>query len=212
MSTLGNWWDSTLGTKGEAGFLFGHGPKAIVPKDVQGLRQQTIGLLQSLLSPGAFGAGGAGSNFFGGSGGLDDLLKQTSPETQAYNTARPVLEGMLTGTGPQFERDIAAANSQGGRFGSANAILRGEALRNLFNQRTQTASTLGTLAGGAGASQFDRLFAMHNQHLQLLTGLLGMSGQATLSAPVQNDKGSFADILKLIATLGSGAGGGAAAA
>ena len=182
-------------------WLWGGGAKAIVPEDVRGLRAQQIQLLMSLLRPGAFGAGGAGQGFFG----VDAFSTAPSPETQTFNTARPILEGMLTGTGPQFERDIASANQQGGRFSSGNAILRGEALRNLFNQRTQTAGTLGVLAGQAGASQFQK----QNQLMQLMAGLLGLGGQATLSLPVENDRGAFGDLLKIFATLAASGGGGA---
>lgn len=205
MSWLSQAWDHTVGNKGVGGFLFGHGPQALVPKDMQGLRQQNIDLLMSFMKQGAFGPGGAGTNFFFGSGPnkVTDFLNQTSPEMSAYNAARPMLEGMLTGTGPQFERDLSMANSQGGRFGSANAILRGEALRNLFNQRTTTANTLGALAGQAGSSQFDRLFGQQNQLLQLITGLFGMSNQAT-NFPVENDKGAFGDILKIGASYFGG--------
>lgn len=210
---LGNAWDHTVGNKGLSGWLFGHGTQALVPKDMQGLRQQNIDLLTAFLKPGAFDTGGAGANFFfgggGGMNGVNQLLNAPSPEMQAFNTARPILEGMLTGTGPQFERDIAAANSRGGRFGSANAIMRGEALRNLFNARTQTASTLGALAGQAGSAQWDRAFSAQNQRLQLIAGLLGMSAGPTLGAPVENDKGAFGDLLKIAATIvGTKAAGG----
>jgi hypothetical protein len=198
MNWLKNAWDHTVGVKGAAGWAFGHGPQALVPKDMQGLRQQNIDLLMSFMKPGSMQPGGAGHDFFFGKGNnrVDDFLNQTSPEMATYNSMRPILEGMMTGTGPQFERDLSMANSQGGRFGSANAILRGEALRNLFNQRSQTAQTLGSLAGQAGSSQFDRLFGQQNQLLQLITGLFGMSNQAT-NFPVENDKGAFGDILKI---------------
>lgn len=194
-------------------WLFGGGHQAIVPPDLRGLRSQNIDLLSALLSPGAFEQGGFGANFFfgGGPDGIAQFLNQPSPEMRTFDFARPILEGMLTGTGPQFERDIAAANSQGGRFSSGNAILRGEALRNLFNQRTQTAGTLGILAGQAGSSQFDRMFQARNQRLQLLAGLLGLSGQATLSLPVENDQGVFGDLLKAgisFASMGGFGGGG----
>lgn len=169
--------------------IFGR-PVAQVPADMRGLRSQNLQLLQSLLSPGAFQTGGAGLDFFyGGVDGASQLLNSPSPEMQTFNTARPILEGMLTGTGPQFERDIALANQTGGRFSSGNAVMRGEALRNLFNQRTQTAQTLGMLAGSAGNAQFDRQFQVQQQRLELLAGLLGMSGQATLGLPIKQKLG-----------------------
>lgn len=189
-------------------WLFGGGTEALVPPDMQGLRQQNIDLLSSFLKPGAFDAGGAGYNFFLNDPRLKQFLDQTSPEMTTYNTARPILEGMLTGTGPQFERDIASANQSGGRFSSGNAIMRGEALRNLFNQRTQTANTLGVLAGQAGSSQWDRLFAADNQRLQLLTALFGMGAQSSFGFPVENDKGMLGDLLKIFAVMKGGGGGG----
>ncbi len=209
-------WGTGIG--GVAGGLFGllsgggHHDSAVVPKDIAALRKQNIELLQAFLKSGAFDTGGAGSNFFFGAGGnpLQNLLNSPSPEMSAYDTARPILEGMLTGTGPQFERDIASANAGGGRFSSGNAIMRGEALRNLFNQRTQTASTLGALAGQAGSSQFDRAMSVQAQRLQLLAGLLGMSGQASLSLPVQSGNDSnpdFMNLMKLFATMGGSYGG-----
>ena len=174
---------------------------ALVPQDMAGLRQQNIDMLRAFMAPGAFDAGGAGAAFFG-SGGMDSLLKSSSPEMSAYNTARPILEGMLTGTGPQFERDIGMANATGSRFGSGNAIMRGEALRNLFNQRTQTAGALGALASQAGSSQFDRQMAVQSQRMQLLAGLFGMSNQATMGLPIEaGDDGGMMDALKLMAML-----------
>jgi hypothetical protein len=193
-------------------WLFGGGDHAIVPPDIAGLRGQNINLLMQLLSPGAFDQGGAGANFFygGGPNRVNDFLDKPSPEMSTFDFARPILEGMLTGTGPQFERDVSMANQQGGRFGSGNAILRGEALRNLFNMRTQTAGVLGGLAGQAGSSQWERIFGAQNQRAQLMAGLLGMSGQATLGLPVQQDKGTFGDIMQLVMALfASGGGGGA---
>lgn len=207
-----SWFSDRWGRGGPYGsatrFLTGKGTQALVPADMAPLRADVLKLLQSFLSPGAFEQGGQGSNFFfGGMNGAKQLLNAPSPEMKTFETARPILEGMLTGTGPQFERDIASANQQGGRFSSGNAILRGEALRNLFNQRTQTAQTLGALAGQAGSAQWDRTMAAQSQMLQLLIGLLGMGGQATLGLPVQNDKGLLGDLLKTgITTMAAGGG------
>src|SRR3990167_11224544 len=155
-----------IGTGGQIiGSQLNKRSSAAVPKDIRGLRSNQLQLLQSLLQPGGQGI----RNFFGelGSpqtdlqrqslGGISQFLNQPAPEQRAFDVSRPILEGMLTGTGPQFEQDISRANQQGGRFGSANAILRGEAFRNLFNQRNQTAQTLGLLAGQAGQAPFGRL-------------------------------------------------------
>lgn len=177
-------------------FLFGRGARAVVPPDVQRLRQQNIDLLTSLLNPGAFGQGGVGRDFF--FGGADPNAK--TPEMSTFETLRPLLESMMTGTGAQFEGDIARANQTGGRFSSGNAIMRSQALGHLFDQRGQTAQTLGLLAGGAGTAQRGQ----QSQLLQLLVGLLGMSGQASLSLPVENDKGAFGDALSAFAALFGG--------
>lgn len=169
--------------------LFGR-TVAEVPKELQPLRNNMLAMLQAFLKPGAFDTGGAGANFFyGGRNPLEQMLNSASPERQTYDTARPILEGMLTGTGPQFERDIALANAQGGRFSSGNAIMRGEALRNLFNMRGQTAQTLGALAGSAGSADWDRQYAALNQRLQLLAGLFGQGTQATLQLPITKKLG-----------------------
>ena len=175
-------------------------------------------LLSALLAPGAFDAGGFGQNYFFGQQsdlqrttrtGINEFLRQPSPETRTYDFARPILEGMLTGTGPQFERDIAAANSQGARFGSANAILRGEALRNLFNQRTQTANTLGMLSSQAGQNPFQRMLAGGafadadmDRRIALLTGLMGLTASTSFGLPIQQQGGNgFAQFLSVLAPL-----------
>lgn len=181
-------------------FLFGRGDRAVVPPDVGGLRAEHIALLHSLLQPGAFGAGGAGRNFF--YGGADPNAPTT--EMTTFEHLRPLLEGMMTGTGAAFERDINRANQAGDRFSSGNAIMRGQALGNLFDQRSQTAGVLGGLAGQAGQAQRSQ----QTQLMQLLAGLFGMQGQATMSLPVQNDRGAFGDILGMLAALIGGKGGG----
>ena len=196
---------------------------------VEQRKSQLNELLSAFLTPGAFDQGGAGQNFFFGQpsalqrttrSGIEEFLRQPSPETRTYDFARPILEGMLTGTGPQFERDISAANSQGGRFGSANAILRGEALRNLFNQRTQTANTLGMLSQSAGENPFRRLLAGGafadqdmDRRIALLTGLMGLTAQTSFGLPIQQSGGNgFAQFLSVLAPLLGGAFGGPAGA
>lgn len=204
--------------------------RAAVPKDIQPLRNQQLQLLQSLLQPGGQGI----RNFFGelgspqtdlqrqSAGGISQFLNQPSPEMRALETTRPILEGMLTGTGPQFERDISMANQQGGRFGSANAIMRGEAFRNLFNLRNQTAGTLGMLSGQAGQADFSRLlggFGVGQQQaqqadigtqrlIQLLQGILGTAQQTAFNVPItqgQNLPGAIGqggmDLAQLLALL-----------
>src|SRR5437773_79319 len=130
-------------------------PKALVPPDIRGLRQQQLGYLQN---PQSFlqllgGLGSPQSTLqMQGSDALGQMLRQPTPEQRALDISLPALQSMLTGSGPQFEQDLALANQQGGRFGSANAVLRGEAYKNLYNMRDQVAQTLGLLSSGAGSA------------------------------------------------------------
>src|SRR2546422_11303306 len=117
-----------------------------------------------------------------GAGNMTSMLNANAP-----GSAMNVLQGMMTGTGPQFERDIAGANQQGQRFGSANEILRGEALRNLFNMRTQTAGAMGALNQQGivmGQQQAQQGDVQTQRVLQLLGGLLGLRQQATMELPI----------------------------
>lgn len=158
-------------------------------------------------------------------GGISQFLNQPAPEQRAFDLASPGLQEILQGGGPQFERDLALANQQGGRFGSANAVLRGEALRNLYNQRDQAAQTLGMLASSAGQNPFARLaqgFGVGQQQagqadvetqrrLQLLMQLLGVGQQAAFNMPITQGASPL-DTLGQVGALASNfiPGGGAA--
>src|SRR5256712_1225020 len=204
-----------------------------VPQDLAGARGAQIGDLNFLL--GGRGQSGAGSplgrlqSFFGdfsmpqtdlqrqGAGKMTSMLNTNAP-----GSAMNVLQGMMTGTGPQFERDIAGANQQGQRFGSANEILRREARRNLFNMRTQTAGAMGALnqqGFGMGQAQAQQGDVQTQRVLQLLGGLLGLRQQATMELPItqtpntaQAAGGGLSNIAALLPFLsmlgGSGGGGG----
>src|SRR2546421_6113016 len=215
------------------------------------MRQQQIGLLQQLLgfpqggqgggAPGQPGQGGDPlarlQQFFGTLGspqtdlqrqtgtGISQYLNQPAPEQRALDVAMPGLQEILSGGGPQFERDLSLANQQGGRFGSANAILRGEALRNLYNQRGQAAQTLGLLSANAGQNPFSRLLgagAYGNQQagqadietqrrLAILLNLLGVGQQASFNVPTTQSPSPFSQFLALANTAANfipGGGGG----
>lgn len=181
-------------------------PKALVPKDIRGVRQQQIGYLQN---PQSFLQllGGLGSPQSAlqmqGADALGQMLRQPTPEQRAFDISLPQLQAMLTGQGPQFEQDVALANQQGGRFGSANAVLRGEALRNLYNLRNQTAGTLGLLGRGAGEANrglAGQAFGVGQQQagqadietqrrLQVLMQLLGVGQQTAFNVPIQQGGG-----------------------
>ena len=187
-------------------------PKALVPQDVRGLRQQQLGYL---LNPNSFlqTLGGLGSPQSGlqmqGADALGTMLRQPTPEQRALDISLPALQAMLTGTGPQFEQDLNAANQAGGRFTSANALLRGEALRNLFNMRTQVAQTLGLLGQGAGQANrglAGQAFGVGQQQaqqadietqrrLQILMQLLGVGQQTAFNVPIQAGGGGLGGLL-----------------
>ena len=187
-------------------------PRALVPGDIKGIRRQQIGYLQNpqsfLQQLGSLGMPQSGLQMQGADA-LGAMLRQPTPEQRAFDISLPQLQEMLTGQGPQFERDLAFANQQGGRFGSANAILRGEAMRNLFNLRNQTAGTLGMLAGGAGAANrglAGQAFGMGQQQaqqsdietqrrLQILMQLLGVGQQTAFNVPIESGGGGLGSFL-----------------
>ena len=195
-------------------------PKALVPGDLRGVRRQQIGNLQDpqafLQSLGQLGVPQSGLQRQGADA-IGTMLGQITPEQRALDISLPQLQAMLTGSDPQFERDIALGNQQGGRFGSANAIFRGEALRNLYNLRNQTAGTLGMLSGSAGQANrglAGQAFDIGGQQamqgdignarrLQILMQLLGMGQQAGLNHPTQQG-GGFGSFLGGLAGMGLG--------
>ena len=194
-------------------------PKALVPKDIRGVRRQQIGYLQDpqsfLQLLGGLGVPQSGLQMQGADS-LGAMLRQPTPEQRALDISLPQLQEMLTGQGPQFERDLSLANQQGGRFGSSNAILRGEALRNLYNLRNQTAGTIGMLSGSAGQANrglAGQAFNMGQQQsfqgdietqrrLQILMQLLGVGQQTAFNVPIQAGSGPL-DFLSQIAGIAS---------
>lgn len=210
-------------------------PRAAVPQDLTKNRTQQVNFLsdpQGFLS--MFGNLGMPQSALQRQGGdaLGTMLTQPTLEQRALDISLPALQGMLTGTGPQFERDVAGANQVGGRFGSGNAILRGEALRNLFNMRTQTAGTIGMLSGQAGTAnrglagqafatgqaQAGQADVETQRRLQILMHLMGVGQQAAFNVPNQPQGGIMSILGPLLGTaagsflgpFGAAAGGKAA--
>lgn len=156
-----------------------------------------------------------------GADAIGTMLGQPTPEQRALDISLPQLQAMLTGTGPQFERDLSLANQQGGRFGSSNAILRGEALRNLYNLRNQTANTLGLLSQGAGNAnrglagqafqtgqqQAGQADIETQRRLQILMNLLGVAQQGSFNVPTTQDPGLFSQLLGVVGSVVPFAGG-----
>lgn len=158
----------------------------MIPQDTQGVRGNQLSLFEALLKPGGFQGlesyfGGLGSQPTAlqrqATGGISQYLNQPAPEQRALETSLPALQGILNGRPgqgimdalqPHFDRNLASANQQGGRFGSANAILRSRAVEDYnllgaraaetgINQQMQAAQVLSLLANSAGQNPFARL-------------------------------------------------------
>lgn len=130
-----------------------------------------------------------------------------------YKQAQTALNGILGNPGqafrPDFERSLAAANQTGGRFGSANAILRSNAL-NDYNSaalKQQLGAAQGIQGLGAqqsadltsgynmGTSQANQAASGQQQAIQLLLNQLQTAQSATLGAPVQNQPSFMQDVI-----------------
>lgn len=203
-------------------------PRAVVPQDQRGLRSNQLNLLNSIFQgngqlPGMFGQVGMPQSDLQrqSAGDIGQFLRQPAPEQRALDVAMPGLQEILQGGGPQFERDLSLANQQGGRFGSANALMRGEAFRNMFNARNEAANTLGFLSQAAGQNPFQRLmggFGVGQQQaqqgdvetqrrLQILMQLLGVGQQTALNAPIQQGGGIGGFLGQLLGLAGGAFGG-----
>jgi hypothetical protein len=225
----------------------------MLPAGTGGIQQQQVDFLSQLMQPGFGGPGGGLEKFFGGlgsptsglqrqaTGGIEQFLNQPAPEQRALDTSMPALQSILNGAPgqgiidalrPQFDRNLASANQQGGRFGSSNAILRSRAVDD-FNllgaqaaqqgQQTQlqAAQMLALLSGQAGQNPFGRLVGAAGvgqqnaqqadletqRRIQLLAGLLGQAQGATLNAPfvqTREASGGLGGFLGGLAGLGLG--------
>jgi len=201
-----------------------------VPPDVRGIRGgQTnfLGGFMDAMNSGTLdqflqqGFGNLGMDFTANqkqaSGGISQFLNQQSPEARALQNTQGALtgianqnsgQGILDALTPFFDKGVANANQQGGRFGSANALLRSQNLDStnlLANQALQqgqqnqigAANILGMLSGQAGQADFGRLlqqFGIGQQEAQqgdietqrrlgLGTGLFGVANQAAFNVP-----------------------------
>jgi len=147
-----------------------------------------------LLRQLAGGQGGATSGLMslmqGGGGGADTSALQRE---LSFNPN----EQMLSALQPQFQRNLDLANQSGGRFGSANALMRGQAV-NDYNlmasqalqqdlaRRGNLASALGQITGQSAASQnATRLGAGQGAQAGQLGALGQLMGGAQGSAGLQ---------------------------
>ena len=148
-----------------------------------GLQDALSASLQRLMS-----GGGAGV----GTQGLDILARLAGSNPG---------QGVVDALQPTFEKNLALADQTGGRFGSANAMMRSQALNdyNLMaanalqqgvNQQSQAAQALGQLsqaggiaglqaqlqAGGLGNSLLGTLGSLANQQAGIQTGAANQLG------------------------------------
>lgn len=178
-------------------------------------------------SPGALGPGQRLEQFFGPLGMPQSPLQQqavgnistflsdaNSPfnrtQQQSFdvlgnilgsNPGQPVIDALQ----PSFQRNLAEANQQGGRFGTSNAVLRSRALDDFnllaaqaaqqgVNQQMQAANLgnilgndqLARLAGifGIGGQQAQQNDVETQRRIQLLQSILATSQGAALGQPV----------------------------
>lgn len=141
-------------------------------------------------------------------------------------------QGIMDALQPKFQQNLALANQEGGRFGSANAILRSQAVNdyNLLGAQAaqqgvqnqlQAANALQLLSGQAGQNPFARLLggaqvgasdAAQNdietqRRLQLIGFLMGGAQQAAFNVPFVQTKPASAGLGGVLGSLiGSGLG------
>lgn len=188
-------------------------------------------MLGALTQPGGYQNLG---DYFGGLGNqatplqrqstnqISQYLNQPAPEQRALDASMPALQDILNskpGAGimdalqPHFQQNLALANQQGGRFGSANALLRGQAVNdyNLLGAQAaqqgqqaqlQAANALQMLSGQAGQNPFSRLMGASQvgandanqqdqetqRRLQLMGFLMGGAQQAGFNVPFVQTK------------------------
>lgn len=225
-----------------------------IPEDIKGLRKQQIDLLTKLL-----GGGGADeiSKYFGGIGspqtglqrqagqGIEQFMNQPAPEQRALETSMPMLQNILAGKPgqgvidalqPHFERNLASANQQGGRFGSANAVMRSRAVDD-FNllgakaaeqgQQTQLQASqmLALLSNQAGQNPFNRMMGAYGigqqdaqqadletqRRIQLMAMLMGGAQGAAFNVPFVQTQPyqppAWQQFLQMLAQAGGAAAG-----
>jgi hypothetical protein len=161
-------------------------------------------------------------------GGMQQFLA-----SDPYGQARSALNQILGDPGAayrtDFERSLAQANQTGGRFGSANALMRSQALNdyNSAAMKNQLAAAQGIQGLGAqqvndmtsgwnmGQSYANQLQSGQQQAIQLLLNQLQTGQAATLGAPVQQQQSGFGQFMQgamggmqLLPYLNQGGGGG----
>lgn len=160
---------------------------------------------------------------------IGKYLNQPAPEQRAMDISLPALQGILNGKPgegiinalqPSFERNLASANQQGARFGSANAILKSRAVEDFnllgaqaaqqgIQQQLAAADALRLLGESAGNNPFQRLAVGYGiggqeaaqndiatqRFLQILLQQLGTAQSASLGVPSVQQPNGFANFL-----------------
>jgi hypothetical protein len=137
-------------------------------------------------------------------GGMEQFLA-----SDPYKQARTALDQILGSPGdafrPDFERSLAQANQTGGRFGSANALMRSTALNDYNSAALKQAIAAAQGIQGLGAQQVNDLTGGYNmgsqyagqlasgqqQSLQLLLNQLQTAQGASLNVPTQQQSTPF---------------------
>lgn len=189
-----------------------------------------LGKAPNTFRPGPVGLGGGGpvqsdASPLGGVGGQRSPIEQFfgplgSPQSglqrfastgiQQFLNASPPGQETAQALQPHFQRNLDLANQQGGRFGSANAIMRTKALED-FNLLTAQAAQQDMnrrlqglqVAGMLGQQEAQQADIETQRRLAILLQQLGAMQQATLGAPVQTSPSGFQQGSQLGGSIGS---------
>lgn len=142
-------------------------------------------------------------------GGMQQFLA-SDPYGQARNALNQILGNPGEAYRTDFERSLAQANQSGGRFGSANALMRSQALNDynsaaLKNQLGAAqgiqglgAQQMADLTGGynMGSAQANQNASGQQQAIQLLLSQLQTAQGATMGAPTQQQPSGFGQFMQ----------------
>lgn len=167
-------------------------PQSVLPPEV----------MQALTGMATGGAGaGAGIGFGSAGGGLG----QEGTDFLRNLLKQPAGQGVIDALNPTFQRNLSEANQAGGRFGTANAVMRSRALDdfNLLaaqaaqqgtNQQLDAAQRLAQLGIQSGAASAGLGSAANAQQLGAVDALIraGLGGgQLGLQAQQQGQQGAL---------------------
>lgn len=153
---------------------------ATVPQDLQGLRASDIKLLSSIMNaPDAATRNKILEGFFGP---LQSEQQGTASKALT-NITNDNGQNVINALQPQYQRNLALANQSGGRFGSANALMRADTTNNFNMLSAQIANQ----AQDRRMNAAQALSALGQQLMQNRVGLLNQimstSQQAGLGQP-----------------------------